>query len=751
MQRLFQFILLFTSFCLLILTVNAVKGATEIIGVRIQGEVSEYLAFTQKTGNVSIDYGTFRWVSMPKQELAQLDSQDVEYQVIENPYMLTLGGQSFDPLLQTPVFASAWGEKPLSSNPELHLIQFQGPTKSEWLESLSTMGLEVLQYIHPFTYVVWGEPSALATSAVDPNVRWTGDYLPAYAVLPENRTLNAEPIFFRMMVYPIAEKFAINSINTLGGDLITASQGIDPTFTLLTFQMPGDQIQSLASTPGVYTIQPIPTNGGDRGEMNNQVNAGNIDGSNRAFTGYHNWLTTLGLSGEGVIIANVDSGIDQNHPDLVNRMLSCTGSTCGAGTLSNHGTHTAALMVGDGSSGTIDPYGFLRGLGMAPSANLIEQVYRFQPSDPYFAMDLLIRESYLNHALISGNSWGPSATPLGYDMDTRLVDMGVRDADPENPGNQQINYILSIMNGNGGTSTQGTPDEAKNAFTIGSTYMQTDAGVQYLKINDLSSNTAHGPALDGRIIPHLVAPGCYVDSATSDSSHNLMCGTSMASPQVSGAAALFIEHYRNLFGLDPSPALVKAAFLPVAHNLAGFHDADGDILGHPFNAKQGWGRLNVTPVLAPASYIYYYDQETIINNTGESLSYELSISEPLEELRAMLVWTDAPGHGLGGTTPAWVNDLDFSLSFNGLTYFGNNFGSDGFSISGGTSDNMNNTEGIFMHNLEPGNYTFSVTGANISGDGVPNFGDNTDQDFAIVLYLMPDSQIFNYFLPIVLQ
>ena len=40
----------------------------------------------------------------------------------------------------------------------------------------------------------------------------------------------------------------------------------------------------------------------------------------------------------------------------------------------------------------------------------------------------------------------------------------------------------------------------------------------------------------------------------------------MAAPHVSGAIALFIEYYRNSPNTpgDPSPAMMKAAFLPVA-------------------------------------------------------------------------------------------------------------------------------------------------------------------------------------------
>ena len=74
----------------------------------------------------------------------------------------------------------------------------------------------------------------------------------------------------------------------------------------------------------------------------------------------------------------------------------------------------------------------LIGLGMAPGANLVEQVYSPWYTQPG-GMLLLMTESYRNNASLSGNSWGPSSSPVGYDDDTRQVDVGVRDADPD-PG-----------------------------------------------------------------------------------------------------------------------------------------------------------------------------------------------------------------------------------------------------------------------------------------------------------------------------
>jgi hypothetical protein len=322
-------------------------------------------------------------------------------------------------------------------------------------------------------------------------------------------------------------------------------------------------------------------------------------------------------------------------------------------------------------------------------------------------------------------------------MDTRLVDIGVRDADPSTAGDQPLSYILSIMNGDGGTSTQGTPDEAKNIFSVGATYMQNRPGT----INDLADVTAHGPALDGRNLPLMVAPGCDVDSTTyPGGGYEMKCGTSMASPQVSGSVALFYEKYRLTYGGDPSPALVKAAFLPVAHDLAGYTDADGGTLGHPFDSKQGWGRLDTAAVIDPDPdlTVIYFDQQTLLDSSGETWSFSFTSPVPVDMVRAMLVWTDAPGNGLGGTTDAWVNDLDFTLTVNADTYLGNNFDANGLSTTGGTPDGMNNTEGIFLENQPAGDYTFTVTAAQIAGDGVPNLGDSTDQDFALAIYVSRD-------------
>ena len=64
----------------------------------------------------------------------------------------------------------------------------------------------------------------------------------------------------------------------------------DATFEVVRFSIAGDLIAVAAQVPGVYSIKPIPTDGGARAEMTNQICANNVNASNIAFPGYESWL-----------------------------------------------------------------------------------------------------------------------------------------------------------------------------------------------------------------------------------------------------------------------------------------------------------------------------------------------------------------------------------------------------------------------------------------------------------------------------
>ncbi len=698
----------------------------QLLGVRLAP--ADALPAGPITPLYSVDYGAFVWWVLPQEVYADFQSRALPHDLFPDPFALQLGERPVD--IQAPLsLPPDWPIQP-QAKVDYSLVQLIGPPQADWLAQLEAAGLQIVQYLHPFTYVVWGELSQVAKLETAGFIYGTSWFSPEYRLLPRYRDGAAEASAWRALIYGGADVAAVQqALADLSRNEVTLVN-LNEQWAIASVALSAEQLPLAAQIPGLYSLQPAPNDGGLRGEMANQVNVNNVNGSNLAYPGYFDWLAEVGLSGAGVRIANVDSGIYNTHPDLLLRLVNCVGTTCGGAAVSTHGTHTAGIMAADASSGVQDGLGFYRGQGVAPGASLVEQVYSpfyLQPG----GMLLLMTDSYRNGASLSGNSWGPSGSPQGYDNDTLQVDIGVRDADPAMPGNQALTFVLSFMNGYGGVSTQGTPDEAKNIITVGSTKMQTGAGQQILQIDDLSSNSAHGPALDGRTIPHLVAPGCSVDSTFSATGYGLLCGTSMASPHVSGGVALFIEYYRALTGVSPSPALIKAALLVGAHDLAGHLDADGNVMGHPFDSQQGWGRFNLEAVVDPTWPILYWDQTTLFDDTGDEWSHTVYPVDPGAPMRWMLVWTDAPGHGLGGSTPAWNNDLDLIVEQDGLTFAGNAFGLDGWSLPGGEADYRNNTEGIFLP-ADPAPVVVRIRASNLNSDGVPGIGDSTDQDWSLV-------------------
>ncbi|HST60543.1 MAG TPA: S8 family serine peptidase [Longimicrobium sp.] len=85
-------------------------------------------------------------------------------------------------------------------------------------------------------------------------------------------------------------------------------------------------------------------------------------------------LWAKGLTGEGVVVAVIDTGVSHLHPDLANRMWDGGGQHPGRGRnfddgnddpmdLDGHGTACAGIVAGDGTSGTAT--------GVAPGAGIM--------------------------------------------------------------------------------------------------------------------------------------------------------------------------------------------------------------------------------------------------------------------------------------------------------------------------------------------------------------------------------------------
>ncbi len=710
-----------------------------------------------------IDYGRFQWLPASTVDVQALRGAGIEVGTIDDAFTFELGGTRFDPLqsLPPPIAPRASAD----GSADWRLVQFAGPIKPEWLENLRADGAVPAQYVHPYGYVVWSDASALSRSSARAEIRWRGEFQTAFRVQPEQRAFAPAPRPTMALVsrHRDAQVF-VDEIAVLGGSVQSITP-VDAHFSVVQLELPGDRYVDLAGFSGVYTVQDIPATGGPRGEMSNQSIVGAY-GPAPGYTiipGYATWLDNLGYNGSGVVVSVVDGGVRTTHQDIASRMLGCTsaGGTPSSCSTANdsHGTHVAGAIAGTGVSGIL-LNGFLRGQGVAPGANLVQQRYSaFLGAGPGSmianGMLTIYKESSLSNAVLTNNSWGPTGTPQGYDIPTQQIDIVIRDANPDIPGNQQVLNVWSIMNGNGdrpsgacAPSSLGSPDEAKNLFAIGSTNLQTSTGTQLSTILGISSNSAHGNACDGRRVPNIVAPGCRTDSTSggSDSAFGFSCGTSMASPVASGASAVFVEKYRaEHAGATPSPAMIKAAFTAVATNLVGFNDADGRVMGHRPDRFQGYGRLDLDATVNSPDQVFNLDQSEVFTLTGASWTSTLTVADPARPVRIMLAWSDAKGHGLGGVTPAWVNNLDLSVVSDGTTYRGNVIGPDGWSASGGSADTMNNLEGVFLSPAQiDGPITLSVLAANIAADALNPYTPGAPaQDFAIVCYNCSEAPLGN--------
>ncbi len=721
----------------------------------------------------SIDYGSFQWLRLP--DGSRRDALgDARTVAVDDAFVLDLGGERFDPLLLPPEDDD---RGPRFSNgeqgPEWHLVQFKGPIKKAWLQGLTEAGLEPVQYIHPFTYVVWGKADKLGQARFRSEVRWTGSFLAKYAVLPDQSSpSDAVTPTMALVSNDRVEELRAVAARTRGG-LVSTITRINRFLSVVHMSLARSAYLDLASIPGVYSVQRSPQDGGKRGEGSGQSLVGGVDANGALVPGYLDWLDTLGYDGSGITAGVVDEdGFRRSHLDLVDNVVACgvdgKHSCSPAGAANGHATHVAGAIGGTGATATVDKNGFLRGLGIAPGVGLVSQTYvpflgggSGTGSMVADGMLRIFKDSALAGAQLVNNSWGPTGTPQGYDIPTLQVDMIARDANNDTADAEPMLAVWAIMNGRGdrptgicAPSSLASPDEAKNLFAVGSTYLLDNAGDPMTdRLLDVSWNSAHGNACDGRRVPHIVAPGCNTDSTvgTGDTDHshdgngdvgvlpNGFCGTSMAAPNVTGAAALFMQQYRdNNEGATPSPALVKAAFTAVATDLSGRLDADDRVMGHRPDRFQGYGRMDMAAVLQPAQPVIYWDQAEMFTETGQLWQRSVTAADPGQPVRVMLAWTDAHGHGLGGTTPAWVNDLDLMADVGTDSYWGNAVGDDGWSSADGSADGMNNLEGIFLGPDQLGGaIDLSVLAANIATDALNPFdpdGDAPRQDFALVCY-----------------
>lgn len=517
-------------------------------------------------------------------------------------------------------------------------------------------------------------------------------------------------------------------------------------------------IVGLARDPDVLHVGRAPLGLLPEEEGGGQILAGNVKGETPQ-PGYLDWLKGVAADGTGVLVSVVDTGIDEQHPDLAGQVVAKVDYTrAGENGVDDggHGTHVAGIVAGTDATAAqfSDPDGLAYGLGVAPGAKLLDQnAVSFlggglqTPVSPIVlreAIPMIARDAVRAGATLWNASWQTGEGPgVGYVESARMLDVATRDADPETAGNQPLIMVFSAGN-SGRTREERTltaPHEAKNIIAVAASVMPRGGNS-----SEIANFSSRGPGRDGRILPTVTAPGAAVvstralvgplcgtdppmDSALPSPLHSVCSGTSMAAPHAAGAVALLVQWWRAFNGgASPSPAMAKALLVNTAQDLG-----DPDVP----NIHEGWGRVDTGALLAPGAQRIYVDQSHVFTEPGEIRSMRVEPVDPSQPVRATLVWSDAPGAARPldneeTEPPALVNDLDLAVSGPAGGFQANRFDG-GYSVPGGEEDRLNNVENVWLRAPVAGPLTVSVKASALPGDGVPQSGDTTDQDYALVI------------------
>ncbi|MEK7215362.1 MAG: S8 family serine peptidase, partial [Chloroflexota bacterium] len=158
------------------------------------------------------------------------------------------------------------------------------------------------------------------------------------------------------------------------------------------------------------------------------------------------------------------------------------------------------------------------------------------------------------------------------------------------------------------------------------------------------------PCDDGRLKPEVVAGGCQtggdggVTSTLPGGGYAVMCGTSMATPAVSGLVALLRQHYLSLHPGDTF--LPSTAKVVLAHTAADLGNAGPDY-------KHGYGSVS-----APAARALIASENIVQGAVAPGGNSMRNITVPVGsgELKVTLAWADKEAAENAALT--LVNDLD---------------------------------------------------------------------------------------------
>jgi subtilisin family serine protease len=292
--------------------------------------------------------------------------------------------------------------------------------------------------------------------------------------------------------------------------------------------------------------------------------------------------STYGDTGQGIVIASIDTGTQFDHPALAQHYRGSLGggqydhnynwydpsSVCATPSRvpcdnNGHGTHTMGTMVGDDGAGNQ--------IGVAPGARWI-------------TAKGCESSSCSSSALVSSGQWMLAPTDVnGQNPRTDLRPNIVSNSWGGGPGASWYQQVVDawvaagifpvFANGNSGPGcgTAGSPGDYLNTYAVGA----------FDSSNAIASFSSRGPSAFGsETKPNISAPGVGVRSSVPTNGYASYSGTSMATPHVAAAVALLWAAAPSLVGqIGQTRQLLDSTAIDVSDLSCGGTASDNDVWG----------------------------------------------------------------------------------------------------------------------------------------------------------------------------
>lgn len=557
----------------------------------------------------------------------------------------------------------------------LVIIQFNKITDQETQSRLKDNGIELLEYVPDHAYTATLSRSVDGKALKKLGIRAVFRPRPEdivepsllSGIVPDHARKVPGKIDVRLS---FARSFSIEEVmrdlNQIGFELISGD--LKP-YGILDVRIPEGHVRELAGLSWVQYIVPVeapPEMLNDRSTANTKAN---VLGST-AILGYK-------LTGEGVVIGLGDFSNPTVHPDIGSRVINYASTSSFW-----HGVHVGGTAAGSG---------------------LLNEKYRgYAPGSKIVYQDLsgiLGSEFVTNYGMVvTSNTYGGSTDCGGFGSYTHNASW----LDEQAFTFPHLQHVFAAGNSGLATGCEGLPGglgtvhggfhSAKNALTIGNTQVN---GV-------ISPSSSKGPVRDGRIKPDVTAPGTNIVSTLPDNAYQAASGTSMATPAVTGGAALLYQRYRQLHQQsNPKNALIKALICNGA--------TDQGLPGPDYS--YGFGQMNLLRSVTMLDKGHYFNGEITHQATN---THQIVVPANTTKLKVLIYWNDPAPSALAGGK-ALVNNLDLLVIRPGNTNVLPKFPSMASPAAAAVSgvDSVNNIEQIVLDNPAAGTYSIKVSATQI--------------------------------------